>query len=415
MKRLLLFTLLGTLGAFAQTQAPNPSAPAGAQPVPLAAGRGGGGGGRGALPQRTEVESSGPTPAQALLVGEKDVGSLAIIDPVKLEIIARIPVGNQPHEVVSDGKFAYVSNSGATTMTVVDVAGQKRLPSVDMNPMGALHGITVAGGKLYISHENSRIISRYNPETARIDWSLGTGFGSHLIIVAPDERTMYLASVGDEIMATIEGTTPFGAAGGRGGGGGRGAPGGGAGPGAGGQAASAASVTNVTPAAPAAPGAGRAGGGRGGATITRYPSGVGVEGFDISPDRKEFWAVNVRDKSITVVDLAQKRVVDTIALPTTYSNRLRFTLDGKYVLVSELQGNQMLVLDAKTRKEVKRIDVGAGGEGIFIEPSGARAFYAVSRGGKVAVIDTKTLEVIKEITGLQNPDGMDWHDSRPKP
>jgi DNA-binding beta-propeller fold protein YncE len=120
----------------------------------------------------------------------------------------------------------------------------------------------------------------------------------------------------------------------------------------------------------------------------------------------------VRDKSITVVDLVQKKVVDTIALPTTYSNRLRFTLDGKYVLVSELQGNQMLVLDAKTRKEVKRIDVGAGGEGIFIEPGGNRAFYAVSRGGKIAVIDTRTLEVIKEITGLANPDGMDWYDSR---
>jgi len=169
------------------------------------------------------------------------------------------------------------------------------------------------------------------------------------------------------------------------------------------------------PPAPAVPGAGRSGGGRGGATITTYPSGAGVEGFDVSPDGKEFWAVNVRDKSITIVNLEEKRVVDTIALPTTYSNRLRFTLDGQYVLVSELQGPEMVVYDARTRREVKRIDVGAGGEGIFMDPDGTRAYYAVSRGGKVAVIDTKKLEVIKEIPDLANPDGMAWYDSRPKP
>src|SRR5271170_127236 len=54
------------------------------------------------------------TPANALLVLAKRDNMLAIVDPSSLQVIARIPVGNDPHEVIAstDGKTAYVSNYG---------------------------------------------------------------------------------------------------------------------------------------------------------------------------------------------------------------------------------------------------------------------------------------------------------------
>ena len=52
------------------------------------------------------------TPADSLLVLSKAGHTLAIIDPATLQAIAKIPVGNDPHEVIAstDGKTAYVSN-----------------------------------------------------------------------------------------------------------------------------------------------------------------------------------------------------------------------------------------------------------------------------------------------------------------
>ncbi len=70
------------------------------------------------------------TPANALLVLAKHDGTLAIVDPSSLQVIARIPVGKDPHEVItsSDGKTAYVSNYGFgayNTLAVVDLVAQK--------------------------------------------------------------------------------------------------------------------------------------------------------------------------------------------------------------------------------------------------------------------------------------------------
>jgi len=54
------------------------------------------------------------TPKVALLALSKQDHTLAIIDPTTLKVLSRVPVGDDPHEVVTsaDGKTAYVSNYG---------------------------------------------------------------------------------------------------------------------------------------------------------------------------------------------------------------------------------------------------------------------------------------------------------------
>jgi YVTN family beta-propeller protein len=54
------------------------------------------------------------TPKAALLALSKQNHTLAIVDPKTLQVVTRIPVGDDPHEVVAsaDGKTAYVSNYG---------------------------------------------------------------------------------------------------------------------------------------------------------------------------------------------------------------------------------------------------------------------------------------------------------------
>jgi hypothetical protein len=145
--------------------------------------------------------------------------------------------------------------------------------------------------------------------------------------------------------------------------------------------------------------------------FTSFPGDTRLEGMALSPDGRELWVVNmnVRPMTMTVINVPEKKLVETFPLKTTFTNRMRFTPDGKHVLMNELQGTELVILDAATHQEVKRLDVGAGGEGIFLDPDGTHAFYAVSNGNKLAVIDLKTFTVIKEIPGLQNPDGMDWY------
>jgi YVTN family beta-propeller protein len=142
-------------------------------------------------------------------------------------------------------------------------------------------------------------------------------------------------------------------------------------------------------------------------TVVRV--GNGSEGFDVSPDGKEVWAANANDATISVIDLAQKKVVDTLSANVPSANRLKFTPDGKLVLVSS--GANLVVLDAATRQVVKRILVGHNGHGaggLLVEPSGARAFVSCGPDNYVAVVDLKTLEVTATIQAGGSPDGLAW-------
>ena len=299
-----------------------------------------------------------PTPNPALLVGEKSGAALAIIDPVSMEIVAQIPANQNPHEVASDGVFAYVSNSGAMKITVIDLQTQQQVEGIDLTPMSSIHGLVMAGGYLYFAHESSRTISRYDPVNKRIDQVLGTGIPSmHMIAVPDNGNYMYGTSM----------------------------------------SAGSAAIMEKTPAD--------------GWVITEIPTGPRAEGLDVSPDGRELWITNVNDSTVSVIDTASKREIDKIKLPTTFSNRLKFTLDGRYVFVSDLRGDAVLVLDAATRQVVKQIHVGGGSEGLLMAPDGKRAFIAVSRANKVVAIDLNSLEIVGETPGLINPDGMAWAES----
>ena len=90
------------------------------------------------------------------------------------------------------------------------------------------------------------------------------------------------------------------------------------------------------------------------------------------------------------------------------ANRLKFTPDGKYALISDLGGTEVIVMDAATRQEIKRIDVGGGAAGIQMSPDGSRAFAAVGSQNGVAIIDLKTLQMTGRIATGPGPDGLAW-------
>ena len=126
---------------------------------------------------------------------------------------------------------------------------------------------------------------------------------------------------------------------------------------------------------------------------TQIPVGHGSEGFDVSPDGKEIWVANAQDGTISIIEVASKKVVQTLDANVHGANRLKFTPDGKLVFVSTLGGPDLVILDVAARKEAKRVKIGRGAAGILMQPDGSRAFVACTPDDYVAVIDVKTLEM----------------------
>jgi DNA-binding beta-propeller fold protein YncE len=138
----------------------------------------------------------------------------------------------------------------------------------------------------------------------------------------------------------------------------------------------------------------------------------------VSPDGKEIWAANAQDGTVTIVDVASKKALETFAVSVNHANRLKFTPDGKRVLISGLgagpgsaeasKGSNLAVVDAATHKEIKQLSLGGGSAGILIVADGSRAYVAVSAKDKVVAIDLKTLEIVGEIPTGKQPDGLAW-------
>lgn len=149
-------------------------------------------------------------PQSSLLVLSKRGHTLAIVDPSSLNVLARVPVGDDPHEVIAsaDGRTAYVSNYGGGslhTLAVVDLVGQKALPAIDLEPLHGAHGLTFVGGKTWFTAEGSKVIGRFDPATGKVDWVLGTGQDrTHMIWVSADEKKIVTSNVASGTMSLME-------------------------------------------------------------------------------------------------------------------------------------------------------------------------------------------------------------------
>lgn len=155
---------------------------------------------------------STPTPAKSLLVLEKDSTQLDIIDPTSLKVIAHVPVGEDPHEVIasSDGKTAYVSNymgrgGPQHHLTVIDLVAQKALAPIELGALEGPHGLDFAGGKLYFTAETAKAIGRYDPATQKIDWIMGTGEDrTHMVWVNKTLDKIVTSNVSSGTVSIIE-------------------------------------------------------------------------------------------------------------------------------------------------------------------------------------------------------------------
>jgi YVTN family beta-propeller protein len=301
----------------------------------------------------------------ALLILEKDDQMLAIVDPIGLKVIARVAAGADPHEVAvsSDAHTAYITNYGAFrtplhTLSVVDLAAMQARSPVELGALLAPHGIQNVDGKIYFTAEGSKAIGRYDPGANKVDWILGVGQNrTHMLIVTADASRIFASDVNSDEISIFDRDKNADAS---------------------------------------------------GWTQTSIAVGKGPEGFDVSPDGQELWAANSHDGTISIIDVTSRKVVQTLDVHTKASNRLKFSVDGNLVLVSDLGSGDVVVLDAHARKETKRIRVGSGAAGILMSLDGSRAYVAASRDNFLAVIDLKTLAIVGKIPTGRGVDGMAW-------
>lgn len=310
-------------------------------------------------------------PRGTLIVLNKSDHEAALVDPVTLEVLVRIPTGRGPHEVAAspDGTRAYVSNYGSfaifrqgeqarsepgKTITVLDLGSRKVAGTIDLEEYRQPHGIRLSrdGSRLWVTCEGNQAVLEIDPAEGKIRkvWRTEQET-SHMIVATRDEKKLYVANIGSGSVSVINRITD---------------------------------------------------------EVTNLPTGPGAEGIDISPDGKEVWVTNREAHTISVIETKSDRVTASFESGGKMPIRVKFTPDGTQAWVSTARSNAVTVFDAARRSKVATIPVGSMPVGIEISPDGRHAFVANTNDNKVTVIDVKARKAIRSFTTGNEPDGMAW-------
>lgn len=318
--------------------------------------------------------------------------ALLIVDPVARKVTARVPLSGQPHNIAvsPDGKFAYTSNAirgtdaknfpgvskdagnsdplPSDSISVVDLEAKKEVRVVKVGAGANPHGIYFAAGKVYFTAEGSKTVGRYDPKQDLVDWTGGVGQNRvHELVVTRDGTKIFTANIGSDNVAMIASWDP---------------------------------ALDVLTAGDKPPPW----------NVTIIPTGHGAEGIDITPDEKEVWILNGADATVSIIDVATRKVAQTVDLKTDGPLRITITPDGKLALVPS-GTSELVVIDTKSRKVIKRIpSVGTRSHGVVVSPDSLFAYVAAQGEAEVAVVDLKTFKVTARIptgTGKKAFDGID--------
>lgn len=302
--------------------------------------------------------SQGPGPSGTLVITNKAPSTATIIDVASGRILATLPTGNGPHEVVlsSDGGTAVVtdySGQPGKTLTVIDVAARRVVRTIDLGEYRRPHGIVYLPGDslVAVTSEASGHVVVVSIADGAVRRAVPTRQdGSHMVGVAADGRTAFTGNMGSNTVSELNLAT--------------------------------------------------------GEFVRRWDVPATPEAINVTPGGDEVWVGSNGTGKVSVLDPVSGRVT-TAAEGFGWPYRVLFSPDAKTVLLPDLRGEDLRFLDRATRREIGRLSFPGGGpQGITITPDGRYALESLSRQAKVVIIDMATRSVVRYLDAGDTPDGI---------
>ena len=136
-----------------------------------------------------------------------------------------------------------------------------------------------------------------------------------------------------------------------------------------------------------------------------FPAGSKPYMLRVSPDGKEVWVQSGQTNQNYVLDAEDLKTLATEPCgkgPVTNA----WSPDRRYPIVTNSNDTFAQVFDARTYKEVKRLNVGQGGSNVGFSKDGQLAFISVTGANAVAVVDMAKLDVVDQLKAGTQPTGL---------
>lgn len=291
-----------------------------------------------------------------LIVLNKGGDDASFIDLASGELLATLPTGKGPHELVvsEDGRWAVGTDyGGGDSLTVFDVLNLAVKRTIDLSRHPRPHGILLlqAGRGVVVTSESSNTVVLVDYTNDRILNAIDTGQnGSHMVAL------------------TANGSMAFTANG----------------------SADSVSVISLDE----------------GRLVKTLAVPDGPEAITVNRAGDEIW-VGSNDKGLVTVIAADDGSIRAQWGGFEWPYRILLSKDEKYALVPDFRKHQLRVFDAQAKSELGAMDLpSTGPQGVRLYADDRTLFLSLSAQNKVLVIDIASRTVLGEYPAGSSPDGI---------
>jgi len=303
----------------------------------------------GANPVTATISATAVAAGFAYIANSGD-STVSVVNMVTNKIAGTIPVGSQPYGIVlsGDGSRAYVSNRGSGNVSVINTQTNKVIAVVNVGSGPAGLSLIPDGSNLFVANENDNTVSEVNTATNTEQAVLPVGLAPVNTFVTPDGSTVYVANSGSNDVSVI----------------------------------SAASVS----------------------VVNKIPVGQQPSGMAISPDGSQLYVANTGSNTISVINTQTNTAAGSITVSASIGpTAMAINSDGSLLYVTNAVSGTVSVINTATKSLAATITVGQQPCGITMSSDGGQVYVVNSGSNTVSVIGTASNTVTATFAAGQAP------------
>jgi YVTN family beta-propeller protein len=305
-------------------------------------------------------ESQTPTRRTKLYVTNSTSDDLTVIDPVSMQVIGSVKVGDNPHGLIPspDGRKLYVSIEGTGELIALDTATDKVLARTSVGRAPNQIAITPDGRYVFVPLRGEAAVAVVDVESMKVVDHVPVPAMPHNAYASANGKHIYIGSMMGSRITVIDAATHK--------------------------------------------------------VLHEIAPGNWVRPIAIKRDESFAYAALSELHGFVVVDLKTQRVVRRIELPSlppgtpepylkTYTHGLALTSNERELYVTSMPGNAVFVFSLPEIKQIAKIDVGKDPNWIAVHPDGQLMFVSNSSSNSVSAIDTRAQKVVATIPVGRTP------------
>src|SRR3984957_3933834 len=122
----------------------------------------------------------------------------------------------------------------------------------------------------------------------------------------------------------------------------------------------------------------------------------------ISPDGRKGYTANVGPGTVSVLDLAERKILTVIPV-ATHVQRISVSPDAHWIFTSDTEKPRLAVINTATNKVDRWIDLPGTGYGTAPTPDGKWLLVAIPSTNEVAIVDLAAMRVVRTSKVLPSP------------